>query len=76
MPKKYDQEHPLLDAIISEKDLYNDAHLARFMQYKPGVISKVRNGKVHVSDEFRLRVMRKTGWSLAKIDKLCPPDGA
>lgn len=74
MAKGYEQEHALLDAIISAKNLRNDAELSRFMRYKPGVISKVRNLKVPVSEEFRIRVMRVTGWTLKRVDELAPLD--
>jgi hypothetical protein len=73
MAKGYEEPHALLDAILDARDLKNDAQLARFLDFMPGVISKVRNRRVIVSEEFRMRVMRRTGWSLEKIDKLAPP---
>lgn len=74
MATGYVEPNTLLDAIIDARDLKNDAALARFLRFKPGVISKVRNRRIVVSEEFRMRVMRCTGWSLAKVDKLAPFD--
>ena len=73
MTKDDYEPHALLDALLDARDLKNDAALARFLQFKPGLISKVRHRRLKVSDEFRMRVMRTTGWSLEKIDKLAPP---
>lgn len=72
MAKGFEQEHPLLDAIISVKNLRNDAELSAFLGYQAGVISKVRNSRVPISEEFRMRVMRRTGWPLKKLDDLAP----
>lgn len=68
--------HDLLDAIIDARELKNDAALARLLGVKPSVISKVRNQKVLVSEEFRIRVMRCVGWSLQKVDGYAPPKDA
>jgi hypothetical protein len=68
--------HTLLDAVIDARELKNDAALSNLLGYKPSVVSKIRNQHVPVSDEFRIRVMRRMGWSLQKVDSLCPPDGA
>jgi hypothetical protein len=65
--------HALLDAVIVEKGLRNDGQLAEALQFQASVISKIRNGKVDVSDTFRVRLQRVMGWSLARIDKLAPP---
>ena len=70
----YEYAHPLLDAILDARDLKNDAALSRFLGFKPGIVSKVRNRKVPISEEFRMRVMRRTGWSLEKVDKLAPTE--
>lgn len=74
MPKCYNQPHELLDALIEHKDLRNDAELARYLRCNPGVISKIRNLRVEVTDDFRMRVMRVTGWSLKRVDALAPLD--
>ena len=76
MAKGLGNEHALLDAVISAKNLRNDAELSDFLSYQPGAISKVRNCRVPVSDELRIRVMRRTGWSLKKIDELAPVEVA
>lgn len=75
MRKIYEKPHALLDAILDEKKLRNDAELARFLKCTPGSISKIRNEfKPVVSEEFRMRVMRMTGWSLKRVDALAPLD--
>lgn len=71
MRKIYEKPHVLLDAIIDEKKLRNDAELARYLKCTPGSISKIRGGN-QVTDEFRVRIMRVTGWSLKRVDGLAP----
>ena len=74
MPKSYNQPHALLDALIEHAKLRNDADLARHLRCTAAVISKIRNERIHVTDDFRMRVMRITGWSLKRVDTLAPVD--
>lgn len=64
--------HPLLDAIRSEYGLKTDAQVCRLLGLRTPVISKIRHGR-EVSAETKIIIMRRLAWSLAKVDKLCPP---
>ncbi len=46
----------LLDSLLRSSGLKNDARLARALRVSPPVISKIRSGKLGVSDSFILRV--------------------
>jgi antitoxin HigA-1 len=67
--------HVLLDTILREQGLKNDAHLARDMQIGPPQLSKIRHG-LEVSDEFRVRLMRRYAMTLVRLDELAPPKNA
>lgn len=57
----------LLDAIIKEFELKNDAHLADKLGVLPSRVSKMRHGRLSVTDSFILVVYDKTGWSIERI---------
>jgi plasmid maintenance system antidote protein VapI len=57
----------LLDVIIKEFALKNDAQLAKKLGVKPSRISKMRHGTLPVNDMFILRVYDNTGWSIERI---------
>lgn len=46
----------LLDYLLRTTGVKNDARLGKLLQLSPPVISKVRSGKLNVSDAFILRV--------------------
>ncbi len=46
----------LLDSLLRRTGLKNDARLAKALGVSPPVISKIRSGKLGVSDGFILRV--------------------
>ena len=46
----------LLDHLLRVTGVKNDARLGKLLQLSPPVISKVRSGKLNVSDAFILRV--------------------
>lgn len=69
------QPHPLLDAIRDEYGLKTDAQVGRLLGLRPPVISKIRRNGI-VSADTILTVQRRLSWSLSKIDKIMPPDGA
>lgn len=48
--------HHLLDAIIGNNGLKNDAALCRILQVAPPRISKIRHGKLGVSADIILRL--------------------
>lgn len=60
----------LLDTLIKEFGLKNDAALAKFLDVPPSALSKWRNGFQGVSAERILHIYDKTGWSIEKIRRL------
>ena len=64
------QDHALLDAIIVEFHLHNDASLANFLGVAPSMISKLRSRSLSVTGDTVLRVYDRTGWSIETIRKL------
>ena len=67
MVKALQETHPLLDAIIKEFNLKNDADLARFMKVAPSMVSKLRHRTLSITGDTILRVYDTTGWSIEKI---------
>lgn len=66
--------HPLFDTLIAENpNVRNDADLCRVLDVQPPNLSKMRNGKLPVSDSLRVAVMRKFRWSLKRLDQVVPP---
>lgn len=57
----------LLNKIIENHSLKNDAALARFLQLAPPVISKMRYGKLAVSGDTMIRVHEITGMTIKAI---------
>lgn len=74
MPKRTIPAHTLLDFLITEKGMKNDAAIARILGINPSVLSKIRKDdrKYPVSPEIRLGVMRNFGLSLRRVDELAP----
>jgi plasmid maintenance system antidote protein VapI len=64
------QDHALLDAIITEFALHNDAALSSFLGVAPSMISKLRSRSLSVTGDTVLRVYDRTGWSIETIRKL------
>lgn len=72
--------HPLFDALLADmqrrrgnKVRNNDAALCRILDVQPPTLSKMRKGRLPVSDTVRVQVMRKFGWSIKRLDDLAPP---
>lgn len=72
--KRSIHNHVLLDTLIEEYALVNDAGAARFIGVLPAAVCKYRAG-MPVSDSTRVKILRKTNWPIAKLDKLEPPRG-
>jgi len=70
--KRSERKHALLDTIREEYHLKSDADIARFFNILPSTVCRYRAG-LPISADARLAIMRKTGWPLAKLDKLEPP---
>ena len=64
--------HALIDHLLRENKLRNDAALSRVLEVAPPVISKIRNNRLAVGAALRLRIMRKLGTPLATLDELAP----
>lgn len=66
------KENDLLDIIKDEFDLKNDRELAAFLEVRPSVISKLRNGKTPFTAYQILIIHDATDWSIAKIRGYLP----
>jgi plasmid maintenance system antidote protein VapI len=64
--------HALIDHLLIENKLRNDAALSRALEVAPPVISKIRNFRQPLGPALRLRIMRKFGTPLAMLDELAP----
>jgi len=60
----------LLDAIIIEFNLKNDAAAAKFLKMPPSALSKWRSGYKPVSAAQILQIHDITGWSIDEIRRL------
>lgn len=73
MKKKEDlTPHLLLDTIIQQEKLKNDAQLCRILEVRPATISKIRNGINRLSPELILAFHETFGMPVAAIRKLAP----
>lgn len=64
--------HLLIDTIIKQEGLKNDAQLCRVLEVTPGTISKIRNGGNRLSPELVLMFHEVFGMPVAEIRKLAP----
>ena len=60
----------LIDTILAQRSIKNDAHLARAVELAPPVISKIRNGKLGVSGEVMIRFHEAFDMPIAHIKKI------
>ena len=65
--------HPLLDAMRREFGWSSDGVMAEELGVMRSGLSKFRHGTNQVSAEFILKVHKKTGWPVERIEFLCPP---
>ena len=70
MVKALQEPHRLLDTIVKEFDLKNDAQLSRFLKVAPSMVSKLRHRALSVTGDTILIVYDRTGWSIETIRKL------
>ena len=66
------QENDLLDIIKDEFDLKNDKELADFLEMRPSMVSKLRNGRTPFTAYQILMIHDATDWSIAKIRGYLP----
>jgi hypothetical protein len=57
----------LLDAILRDHNLKNDAALSRYLDVFPAVISKIRHGRIAVGPAMMLTIHEKTGMPVKDI---------
>ncbi len=62
--------HKLLDTMIAELGLKNDAALCRLLEIDKGQISKLRNGRLAVNATHILHIHDVTGWEIKRIKQL------
>ena len=61
----------LCDALLKKHELKNDAALARHYNFRPPVISKLRNGRLKIGDGFIVRTLRlNPEWTLSDVESL------
>jgi hypothetical protein len=61
--------HALLDFLIKEYGLKNDAALSKALSVRPSVICKIRGRKMNVSGEMKILIYKKTGMSIEDIEE-------
>ena len=64
------KSHKVLDTVIREYKLKNDAHLSRFLGVSPSAVCKIRSGKLVFGPEYVLRLHDCTGWDIKLIKGL------
>ena len=62
--------HKVLDTIMAEFNLKNDAALAKFLNISPPAVSKIRTGYNKLGGDGILNIYDKTGWSVERIRDL------
>ncbi|WP_151637802.1 hypothetical protein [Noviherbaspirillum aerium] len=60
----------LLDSVRDALQLANDAALARTLQVRPPVLSKIRHRRTPVSASLLIRIHEETNFSIAKLREL------
>lgn len=64
----------LLDALIQDNSLKNDAALCRVLRFAPPMISKIRHGKVKISADVILRIHEILNVPVLEIRRLIALD--
>lgn len=62
--------HALLDALIADYEVKNDAALARALDLAPAVVSKIRNRGLNLSGNLIILIHEKFGMPVARIKEL------
>lgn len=60
----------MLDLVLEQENLRNDAALARALNVAPPVISKVRNGALPLGSSMLVKLHEYTGMTTLKIKTL------
>lgn len=72
MSRTYIPAHPLLDHLLTEHKLKNDAELSRVLEVGPPVVSKIRHGRLPVTATLILRMHEKLGVPVKTIRQFVP----
>jgi hypothetical protein len=68
-PRAYDPNH-LIDALIKQLKLKNDAALCRALEVEPPIISKIRHRRLPVGGSMLIRMHEATGMSIRELRDL------
>lgn len=63
-------KHKLLDALMKELSVRNDADISKAMRWPQGYVSKVRHGHQPVTPNRIIEIHDALGWSIKKIKGL------
>jgi plasmid maintenance system antidote protein VapI len=66
--------HALLDFLIKEYGLKNDAALSKALGIKPPTLSKIRSRRMGVSGDMKILIYKKTGLSIEDIEEFLEKD--
>jgi hypothetical protein len=66
--------HALLDFLIKEYGLKNDATLSKALGIKPPALSKIRSRRMGVSGDMKIIIYKKTGMSIEDIEEFLEKD--
>lgn len=63
-------KHDLLDYLIADNHLKNDAALSKFLGLNPPLISKIRHSKLPIGPSFIIRILEVTDMGLDQVQEL------
>jgi plasmid maintenance system antidote protein VapI len=69
---KHNPPHDLLNYVIEQNDIHNDAGLARFLDVPAPVISNLRGGRLSFGPTYIIRLHEKTAMPVALIKSMLP----
>lgn len=67
-----DWPHPLLDALRKEMNWSSDGVMSEELKVLRSGLSKIRHGTHQVSAELILKIHKRTGWPVERIEFLIP----
>lgn len=77
MKRIYDESasgsNKLLDAVMANLNLKNDAALCRILEVAPPVVSKLRHGALHIGPSMLIRMHEETGLSIREMKSYLTP---
>ena len=75
--KIYDESargsNQLLDVVMQNLNLKNDAALCRVLEVAPPVVSKLRHGSLHIGPSMLIRMHEETGLSIREMKSYLTP---